>query len=74
MFMKKILVAEDNDSNYLLMSYILKRNYELIRAENGREAVNIVESESVDLVGICRPGSDGSEDACDGWLGSHPVD
>ena len=64
--MKKILVAEDNDSNYLLMSYILKRNYELIRAENGREAVNIVESEPVDL--------DGSEDACDGWLGSHPVD
>lgn len=50
MFMKKILVAEDNDSNYLLMSYILKKNYELIRAENGREAVNIVESEPVDLV------------------------
>lgn len=48
--MKKILVAEDNDSNFLLMSYILKKKYELIRAENGREAINVIESEPVDLI------------------------
>lgn len=38
--MKKILVAEDNDSNYILMTYILKRRYEFERAANGQEAVD----------------------------------
>jgi len=38
--MKTILVAEDNDSNYILMTYILKRNYQYKRARNGQEAVN----------------------------------
>ena len=37
--MKKILIAEDNDSNYILMSYILKKNYQYERAKNGQEAV-----------------------------------
>ena len=37
--MKRILVAEDNDSNYMLMTYILKKNYEFFRANNGQEAV-----------------------------------
>jgi len=48
--MKKILVAEDNDSNYLLMSYILKKKYEFARAVNGLEAVNFVQKEPVDLI------------------------
>lgn len=39
--MKRILVAEDNDSNYLLMTYILKRAYEFDRAANGQEAVDM---------------------------------
>jgi hypothetical protein len=26
--MKKILVAEDNDSNYVLMTYLLKKDFE----------------------------------------------
>ena len=30
--MKRILVAEDNDSNYLLMTFILKGHYEYFRA------------------------------------------
>ena len=34
--MYKILVAEDNDSNFILMTYILKRSYEFVRAKNGR--------------------------------------
>ena len=34
----KILVAEDNDSNYSLVQHILK-DYNLIRVENGVEAI-----------------------------------
>ena len=41
--MKKVLVAEDNDSNFILMGYLLKKHYEVIRAKNGREAVEKVE-------------------------------
>ncbi len=37
--MKRILVAEDNDSNWMLMTYLLKKNYEPVRAINGQEAV-----------------------------------
>ena len=48
--MKKILVAEDNDSNYILMSYILKKNYQFDRAKNGQEAVEKVANEQYDLV------------------------
>ena len=48
--MKRILVAEDNDSNYILMSYILKKYYEYDRAKNGQEAVEKVESGQFDLV------------------------
>lgn len=46
----RILVAEDNDSNYMLISYILRRNFELLRADNGQQAVDIVRSGGVDLV------------------------
>ena len=48
--MKKILVAEDNDSNYVLMSYILKKDYEYVRATNGQEAVNMADAGGIDLV------------------------
>jgi CheY-like chemotaxis protein len=39
--MKRVLVAEDNDSNWTLMTYVLKRNYESARARNGEEAVKM---------------------------------
>lgn len=39
--MKRILIAEDNDSNWTLMTYVLKRNYEPVRACNGEEAVKM---------------------------------
>ena len=42
--MKKILIAEDNDSNYILMTYILKKRYEYDRARNGQEAVEMVKN------------------------------
>ena len=61
--MKKILVAEDNDSNFILMTYILKRFYEYERAKNGQEAVDLVESGAYDLVlmDIKMPVMDGLE-------------
>lgn len=37
--MKRILIAEDNDSNFLLMTYVLRDHYEVLRAVNGRDAV-----------------------------------
>ena len=48
--MKTILVAEDNDSNYILMTYILKRSYQFKRAKNGQEAVEMVDGGGIDLI------------------------
>ena len=48
--MKKILVAEDNDSNFILMSYILKKDYQYERAKNGQEAVDMIEAGGFDIV------------------------
>ena len=48
--MKKILIAEDNDSNYILMTYILKKYYQFERAKNGQEAVEMAEKNAYDLV------------------------
>lgn len=61
--MKTILVAEDNDSNYILMTYILKRTYQYLRAKNGKEAVEIVDRGGIDLVlmDIKMPVMDGLE-------------
>ena len=61
--MKRILVAEDNDSNYVLMNYILKKHYDYFRARNGQEAVELAESEKPDLIlmDIKMPVMDGLE-------------
>ena len=61
--MKKILVAEDNDSNYMLMTYILKRHYDFVRACNGQEAVAMADDEKPDLIlmDIKMPMMDGLE-------------
>ena len=48
--MKKILVAEDNDSNFILMTYILKKYYAYERARNGKEAVELVGKNAYDMV------------------------
>ena len=45
----RILIAEDNDSNYLLVQHILK-NYNLVRVQTGVDAVNRVRDEHFDLV------------------------
>ena len=61
--MKRILIAEDNDSNYILMNYILKKHYDYFRARNGQEAVELAESEKPDLIlmDIKMPVMDGLE-------------
>ena len=48
--MRRILVAEDNDSNFILMGYLLKKHYEVIRAINGIDAVEKVEQGGIDMV------------------------
>lgn len=48
--MKTVLIAEDNDSNYMLMTYILKKSYQTLRALNGQEAVEMVRNGGIDLV------------------------
>ncbi|MEG2759206.1 MAG: response regulator, partial [Rikenellaceae bacterium] len=45
-----ILVAEDTDSNYILVSTVLKRNYTLLRAKTGVEAVDLFKKHNPDLV------------------------
>lgn len=58
----KILAAEDNDSNYLLIKSIFK-GYNLTRANNGAEALELVKSGDFDLVlmDIRMPVMDGIE-------------
>ena len=48
--MRRILVAEDNNSNFILMGYLLKKHYEVIRAINGIDAVEKVEQGGIDMV------------------------
>ncbi|WP_300701648.1 ATP-binding protein [Bacteroides sp.] len=45
-----ILIAEDNDSNYKLFDTILKDEYRLLHAWNGKEAIEIFQSEVPDIV------------------------
>ena len=42
-------MAEDNDSNYALLIHVLK-DYDLMRAENGVEAVDAVRNGNLDFV------------------------
>lgn len=48
--MKKILVAEDTDSNFLLLSIILRKEYNVLRAYNGQEAVELCGKEKPDMI------------------------
>ena len=50
MNMKKILVAEDEDSNYELVKIVLQKRYKLLRAHNGIEAVMMNEDEHPDMI------------------------
>lgn len=45
-----ILVAEDINSNYLLIEAPLKKDYRLLRAHNGEEAIELLDAQTPDLV------------------------
>ena len=47
---KSILVAEDNDSNYLLLEASLRDKYNLFRAKNGVEAVTLAQNCEFDAI------------------------
>lgn len=48
--MKTILIAEDNDSNFMLMNYILRRSYNIVRARDGREVIEKAAETGVDMI------------------------
>lgn len=58
-----ILIAEDVESNYKLLEIILKKEYELLWAKNGKEAVDYAFSHNPDavLMDIKMPIMDGIE-------------
>ena len=58
-----LLVAEDTDSNYLLISLLLRRDYEIIRACDGEEAVRRCAERRPDavLMDVRMPVMDGLE-------------
>jgi len=47
---KTILVAEDTDSNFALVSILLKKEYNIIRARNGNEAVQLHQDIQPDMI------------------------
>jgi CheY-like chemotaxis protein len=50
--MKKILIVDDDMINRKLLNVLLKKTnkYEVIEAENGMEALNIIKNEPIDMV------------------------
>ena len=58
-----ILIAEDNESNYRLFQSILKREYNLIHAWDGKEAVDLykIHHPQIILMDINMPVMDGYE-------------
>ena len=59
----RVLVAEDNPSNYKLVEVLLRRDYDLAHAVNGAEAVKLFRAQGADLVlmAITMPVVDGYE-------------
>ena len=45
-----VLIAEDSVSNYMVLSRILKKHFTIVWALNGKDALDIVNKRSVDLV------------------------
>jgi len=49
--MKKVLVIEDNDNNMELITFILETNhYETLRAETGREGIDLAINNKPDFI------------------------
>ena len=45
-----ILVAEDIESNYLLIEALLRKDYRLLRANNGNEVIELFNTQTPDLI------------------------
>lgn len=45
-----ILIAEDEESNYLLLKTILQKHCDLLRAKTGKEALELFGANTVDLI------------------------
>ena len=56
-----ILVAEDIESNYLLIEALLRKDYRLQRANNGNEVIELFNTQTPDLIlmDIKMPGMNG---------------
>ena len=67
MLQRKILIVEDNELNRALLGNILEENYEILEAENGQIALNVLEDHRDDvaliLLDINMPVMDGYEAA-----------
>lgn len=48
--MKTILIAEDTDSNFMLLEIILRKKFNLIRAYDGQQALEMLANEKPDLI------------------------
>lgn len=48
--MLTFLIAEDEDSNYLLLKTILQKHVNLVRAKTGKEALALFQETEVDLI------------------------
>ena len=48
--MKTVLIAEDTDSNYLLLNIVLRKKYNLVRAYNGQQPIDLYQSEKPDII------------------------
>jgi len=61
----RLLIVDDNPVNQKLLFYSLKKYYEVATADNGLEAVTLLDSESFDLVlmDLSMPVMDGAEAA-----------
>jgi CheY-like chemotaxis protein/two-component sensor histidine kinase len=47
---KVILIAEDNENNYQLLNFMLKRNYKILHATNGQEVIDMFKKNKPDMI------------------------
>lgn len=58
---KTVLIAEDAESNFMYLNILLRKDYNVIRAHDGKEAIDQFQTVKPDIVllDIKMPGTDG---------------